>query len=109
MIRLHFRAADVENGRINTIEGAIGQSLMQAAVTAGVDGIPADCGGMLTCATCHVYIDANVADLPSADADEIEMLDFTAAPRRANSRLGCQIVLTEALDGLVVELPDRQY
>ena len=87
-----------------------GQSLMQAAVAANVQGIEADCGGMMTCATCHVYVrEAFLPQLPDMSSDEDSMMDFTAAPRRPNSRLSCQIPLSEALDGLTVDLPDSQH
>lgn len=89
---------------------ADGRSLMKAAVDAGVDGIAADCGGALTCATCHVYVDEAWLDrLPPPSADEDTMLDYTAEERRPNSRLSCQIALTPALDGLCVTLPQRQW
>jgi 2Fe-2S ferredoxin len=87
-----------------------GQSLMQAAVAANVPGIEADCGGLMTCATCHVYVREPFASrLPAPGADEAGMLEFAAAERRPNSRLSCQIELTEALDGLTVDLPDTQH
>jgi ferredoxin, 2Fe-2S len=87
-----------------------GQTLMQAATAAGIDAIAADCGGVLTCATCHVYIaEPWASKLPEPSADERSMLDMTAAERRATSRLSCQIQLTAALDGLEIEWPDRQY
>ena len=87
-----------------------GQSLMQAAVAANVPGIEADCGGMMTCATCHVYVrEPFLAQLPDMTEDEDSMLDFTADVRKANSRLSCQIPLTEALDGLTVDLPGTQH
>ena len=83
---------------------------MQAAVEANVPGIAADCGGLLTCATCHVHVRAEWLDrLPPLSDDEATMLAFTASPRQPNSRLSCQLVLSEALDGLVVELPPTQY
>jgi 2Fe-2S ferredoxin len=92
------------------ITGRTGKSLMQAAVAAGVDGIAADCGGCLTCATCHVVVDGEwAARLPVASTDEQAMLDMTATPREATSRLSCQIELTAALDGLSVRLPATQY
>jgi ferredoxin, 2Fe-2S len=93
-----------------TLDARPGQSLMQAAVARNVAGIAADCGGLLTCATCHVYVRepfASRLDLPSED--EEGMLAFTASPRRANSRLSCQIKLTPELDGLAVDLPESQY
>lgn len=83
---------------------------MEAAVAANVQGIAADCGGMLTCGTCHVYVrEPHASLLPAAAPDELAMLEFVAAPRRPNSRLSCQIELTEALGGLTLDLPDTQY
>jgi ferredoxin, 2Fe-2S len=91
-------------------DAKIGQSLMQAATAAGIDAIAADCGGALTCATCHVYIDSAWAHrLAAPEADEMAMLEMVAAPRRETSRLSCQITIDAALDGLCIELPDRQY
>ena len=87
-----------------------GQSLMRAATDAGIDAIKADCGGLMTCATCHVIVDAEWASrLPPISADEEAMLEMTAAPRQPTSRLSCQIDLTDALDGLTAGLPDTQY
>jgi ferredoxin, 2Fe-2S len=87
-----------------------GQSLMQAAVAANVRGIEGECGGMMTCGTCHVYVrEPHAGRLPPRSADEDGMLEFTASPRRANSRLSCQIQLVGALDGLAVDLPPSQY
>jgi ferredoxin, 2Fe-2S len=87
-----------------------GQSLMQAAVAANVKGIEGECGGMMTCGTCHIYVHEPFASqLPPRSPDEDAMLGFTASPRRANSRLSCQIALTEALDGLTADLPASQY
>lgn len=84
-------------------------SVMQAATGFGVAGIVAECGGSAMCATCHVYVDAAWVDqLPAPRADELAMLDCTAAERRPSSRLSCQIVLTAALQGLVLHLPERQ-
>jgi 2Fe-2S ferredoxin len=92
-----------------TLECKPGQTLMQAAMNANVHGIEAECGGLLTCATCHVYVREPFASkLPEAGSDEAGMLEFTASPRRANSRLSCQIDLTAALDGLAVDLPPSQ-
>lgn len=93
-----------------TVPFTDGQTAMQAAVAAGVQAIAADCGGALTCATCHVYVEPAWADrLPPPGEDELGMLAFTAAERRDASRLSCQLVLDPALDGLTLELPDRQY
>jgi len=83
---------------------------MRTAVDAGIDGIAADCGGCLTCATCHVIVDAAWAEkLSPPTDDELAMLEMTAAPRRPTSRLSCQLVLSAELDGLVVQLPATQY
>jgi 2Fe-2S ferredoxin len=90
--------------------GKSGRSLMRTAVDAGIDGIAADCGGCLTCATCHVIVDAAWAEkLSPPTDDELAMLEMTAAPRRPTSRLSCQLVLSAELDGLVVQLPATQY
>ena len=83
---------------------------MEAAVAANVAGIEADCGGLMTCATCHVYVrEPWASQLPAPEPDEVAMLEFTASPRQANSRLSCQLVLTQALDGLTVDLPESQH
>ena len=106
-IQVHLREAD---GRVYAIEGRDGQSLMRAALAAGVDGIAADCGGCLNCATCHVIVDADwLLRLPAPAADELAMLEMTAEPRESGSRLSCQIALDPALDGLSARLPVTQY
>ena len=98
------------NGLRNTLRACIGQSLMRAAVDGGIDGIKADCGGVMSCATCHVYIDlAWIARLPAPSSDEDAMLEMTAAQRMPTSRLSCQIALDANLDGLTVVLPETQY
>lgn len=84
-------------------------SVMQAAVSNGIDGIEAECGGSCCCATCHVYVDEQFADkLPAPTAQEEGMLEETVAERKPNSRLACQIKVTPELDGLVVRMPDVQ-
>jgi len=98
------------SGARHTLAAPVAQSLMRAAVAAGLDGIKADCGGMMTCATCHVYVDgAWMARLPAPTNDEDAMLEMTAAPRRPTSRLSCQIALDGDLDGLTVTMPETQY
>lgn len=98
------------DGTEQGFEAPAGVSLMQAASGAGVPGIIADCGGLAVCATCHVYVDVLWLDRlePMAD-DEHERLEYTAAPRLANSRLSCQIRLTEQMQGLRVSVPQSQY
>ena len=83
---------------------------MEAATSNGIDGIAADCGGLLTCATCHVIVmDEFASLLPQPGGEELAMLAYTAAPREPGSRLSCQIKLNAALDGLTVRLPLTQY
>lgn len=82
---------------------------MLTALSSGVDGIEAECGGSCMCATCHVYVDAAWLDrLPKVQILEDEMLDDTASKRESNSRLSCQIQMTDDLDGLIVTLPETQ-
>ena len=106
-ITLNFIAS---NSSVARHTGKIGKTLMAAAVAGNVEGIAADCGGLLTCGTCHVFVSEPYASrLTPPDAEEVAMLAFTATPRQHNSRLSCQITLTPALDGLTVELPASQY
>lgn len=96
------------DGRRETHAAAAGRSLMDCALDNGVPGIHAQCGGACTCCTCHCYVASPWLErLSPASDDEREMLAF-AWQRRANSRLACQIPLTEELDGMVVEIPERQ-
>lgn len=107
MITVHLVAAD---GTRTSLTCKPGPSLMQAAGAAGVPGIEADCGGMMTCGTCHVYVhEPHASRLPPPSDEEDAMLGFTASPRRPNSRLSCQIDLDDSLDGLTVDLPASQY
>lgn len=111
MITVHFVATGKDGEKTSTpVRCAPGQNLMGAALANQIDGIAADCGGMATCATCHVYVrEPHASQLPAPESAEVAMLDFTASPRQANSRLSCQIELTEALDGLTVDLPPSQH
>lgn len=91
-------------------EAPAGVSLMAAATGAGVDGIIAECGGSAICGTCHVYVDAAwIERLPAPHAAEEAMLECTASPRLPGSRLSCQVMLSDALQGLAVRVPARQY
>ena len=88
---------------------ATGTTVMHAAVDNGVSGILADCGGACSCATCHCYVDEEwLAKTGEADEVEAQMLDFVMEPQ-PNSRLSCQIVVNDGLDGLVVRLPKSQF
>jgi len=98
-----------QDGKQTTLDIPLGTSVMQAAVMHGVDGIVAECGGSCMCATCHVYVrDDQLALTPPMQADEDAMLEGTASPRRPNSRLSCQLVVSPEMDGLVVNLPETQ-
>ena len=98
------------DGSEQTVTVAMHESLMRAAVRANVDGIAGECGGGLTCATCHVYVDAAWLDRvgPTGYAEN-EMLAFTASERRAQSRLCCQIRMKPELDGVRCHVPEFQY
>jgi ferredoxin, 2Fe-2S len=97
------------DGRVRTLEVDAGSSVMRAAVDAGIDGIEAQCGGNCACATCHCYVQEPWLDkLKPPSDDEALMLNNVAAERRPNSRLSCQVIVEPALDGLTVELPERQ-
>jgi ferredoxin, 2Fe-2S len=95
------------DGRTITDEVGDGTTLMDAARLNDVPNILGDCGGTLSCATCHVYVEPSWQDrcgVPSAD--EAVMLDMVSAPRQPNSRLSCQLVASAALDGIVVRVAD---
>jgi len=97
------------NGTRHEVEAQTGLSLMRAAVDNKVPGIDADCGGQCACATCHVYVDpAWFPKLGPRSEMEEDMLNF-AAVTQENSRLACQIPITEALAGLVVSMPEGQH
>ncbi|NJO54552.1 MAG: 2Fe-2S iron-sulfur cluster binding domain-containing protein [Bacteroidales bacterium] len=95
-------------GTAHTVEAEVGSTVMEGAIKNGVPGIEAECGGACACATCHVYVDeAWLERTGEPVAMEQDMLDF-AFDVRANSRLSCQIKVTEELDGLVVTVPEQQ-
>ena len=97
------------DGRRHEVSAETDMSVMEAAIDNGVEGIEAVCGGGLSCATCHVYVDEEwLSKLPPIEQGEEQMLGTTAAERKANSRLSCQLDVTEELDGLVVHLPPFQ-
>src|SRR5689334_8484513 len=85
-----------------------GWSVMQAAMSKGVEGIEAECGGSCACATCHCYVESGLEKLPPQSDTELSMIENVAAERRDNSRLSCQIKMTAELDGLVVRFPETQ-
>ncbi len=97
------------DGNEYEVQAETGTSVMQAALDNGIDAIIAECGGACSCATCHCYVDESWTDKIEGPADlEKDMLDCVLDPQD-NSRLSCQIKLTDAMDGLVVRLPESQY
>ncbi|MDX2275858.1 MAG: 2Fe-2S iron-sulfur cluster-binding protein [Hyphomonadaceae bacterium] len=97
------------SGKEHVIDAPAGQTVMEAAVKHAVPGIDADCGGACACATCHVYVDDAWKDKTGeASSMEMSMLDF-ANDVEPNSRLSCQIKITDALDGLIVRMPSSQH
>ncbi|NKX56558.1 2Fe-2S iron-sulfur cluster-binding protein [Arthrobacter mobilis] len=106
MRTINFTLAD---GTVRTVEGADGESLMRIALGNDVPGIIGECGGELSCGTCHVYVDAQwTGKLPPQSADEADLMDMMDSYRPEASRLGCQIRACAELDGLTVEVaPDN--
>jgi 2Fe-2S ferredoxin len=97
------------DGTQRAVDAPAGQSVMQAAVTNGVPGIIGECGGNLSCATCHVWVrDEFVAAVGEPRDIEDDLLDLAVDERRGGSRLGCQIALTDDLDGLTVDVPPQE-
>jgi ferredoxin, 2Fe-2S len=95
-------------GIARTVDGEIGSTVMETAIKNAVPGIEAECGGACACSTCHVYVDDAWREKTGEPSPmEEDMLDF-AFDVKPNSRLSCQIKVTEALDGLVVTTPERQ-
>jgi 2Fe-2S ferredoxin len=97
------------SGKQHVVDLQPGDSVMQGAVTNGVSGIAAICGGACACATCHVYIDEAWRSRTGARNDLEESMLEMADDVQPNSRLACQIKMTEELDGLVVHIPDGDY
>jgi 2Fe-2S ferredoxin len=96
------------NGQDHTIEAEIGKSLMQNAVDNAVPGIDADCGGACACGTCHCFVEGTWGEaLGEADGMEDAMLGMRP-DRAVNSRLSCQIDVSDTMDGMVVRLPEYQ-
>ena len=95
-------------GSSKTIEVESGLSVMEGAIQNEIPGIDADCGGSMACATCHVYVDNKWFEkLPKTEDAENDMIDMAFEPKK-NSRLSCQIIVNEELDGLEVITPEKQ-
>jgi 2Fe-2S ferredoxin len=95
-------------GNSKTIEVDNGLSVMEGAIQKDIPGIDADCGGSMACATCHVYVEDKWLDkIPKAEDAENDMIDMAFEPKK-NSRLSCQIIVSDELDGLEVTTPEKQ-
>ena len=95
-------------GEKKTIEVKNGLSVMEGAIQNNIPGIDADCGGSMACATCHVYVEEKWLDkLPKAEDAEVDMIDMAYEPKK-NSRLSCQIIVSDKLEGLTVTTPEKQ-
>lgn len=106
MPKINFIQPD---GKHHSVEADAGETIMHAALKEDVRGILADCGGALSCATCHIYVAPKWMDrLPPPDQTELDMIECAMEPRE-NSRLSCQISVTDELDGLVVHVPKAQF
>ncbi len=105
MVRVIFHGS---NGERSELDVPVGNSLMEAAIDNDVAGIVAECGGACACATCHAYVDEAWFDkLPPVSDMEDQMLD-SVLDRRTNSRLTCQIEMSESLDGLEIRAADNE-
>jgi len=97
------------NGKEHIVDVEPGLTVMEGARNNNIPGIEADCGGACACSTCHVYISEDwIEKLLEKDPMEEDMLDFAYEPDSVRSRLTCQIKVTDLLDGLIVNMPERQ-
>jgi 2Fe-2S ferredoxin len=97
-----------KDGNSKTIEVENGLSVMEGAIQNDIPGIDADCGGAMACATCHVYVEEKWFNkLPKSEDAEVDMIDMAYEPKK-NSRLSCQLIVTDELDGLIVTTPEKQ-
>ena len=95
-------------GGSRTIEVENGLSVMEGAIQNDIPGIDADCGGSMACATCHVYVEEKWLDkLSKAEDAEVDMIDMAYEPKK-NSRLSCQIIVSDELEGLEITTPEKQ-
>lgn len=96
-------------GESREVDVPAGMTVMAAALKNGIEGILAECGGVCMCSTCHVFVDEKfLGKLPPAQDTEEAVLEIAAIERKPNSRLSCQIKMTDELDGLIVQLPEKQ-
>ncbi|MFL2889493.1 MAG: 2Fe-2S iron-sulfur cluster-binding protein [Pelagibacteraceae bacterium] len=97
---------NLKNSKTINVEN--GLSVMEGAIQNNISGIDADCGGSMACATCHIYVEEKwLNKIPKAEEAEVDMIDMAFEPKK-NSRLSCQIIITDELDGLTVTTPEKQ-
>ena len=95
-------------GSSQTIDVENGLTVMEGAIQNDIPGIDADCGGSMACATCHVYVEEKWLDkIPKAEEAEVDMIDMAFEPKK-NSRLSCQLIVTDELNGLTITTPEKQ-
>ena len=105
MAKITYITSDAKS---HEIEVQNGLTVMEGAVQNDIPGIDADCGGGMACATCHVYVEEKWLDkLPKSEEAEIDMIDMAYEPKK-NSRLSCQLIVTDELEGLTVTTPEKQ-
>ena len=105
-IVLHFKTKE---GETRSVDAVVGDSVMETAIKNDIDEVVAECGGSLICSTCHVYLDdATVAVVPEADEAELDMLEGVASERQPNSRLSCQVIVSEAMAEHTIYTPEDQ-
>ena len=96
------------DNKTHTVDVQKGLTVMEGAIQNDVPGIDADCGGSMACATCHVYVEEKwLNKIPKAEEAEVDMIDMAFEPKK-NSRLSCQIIVSNDLDGLEVTTPEKQ-
>ena len=96
------------SGKSHTVDVKNGLTVMEGAIQNDIPGIDADCGGSMACATCHVYVEEKwLNKIPKAEEAEVDMIDMAYEPKK-NSRLSCQLIVSEELDGLIVTTPSKQ-
>ena len=96
------------DNKTHTVDVQKGLTVMEGAVQNDIPGIDADCGGSMACATCHVYVEEKwLSKLPKAEDAEVDMIDMAYEPKK-NSRLSCQLIVTDELEGLTVITPEKQ-
>ncbi len=97
-----------KSGNSKTIEVENGLSVMEGAIQNNIPGIDADCGGSMACATCHVYVEETwLNKIPKPEEAEVDMIDMAFEPKK-NSRLSCQLIVSNELDGLKITTPEKQ-